>query len=166
MYNRGNQLILIIPFFYGVFHMELILYTVDDSDNTIGKTKTNGYTLNINLKADTDIVNPSILLMGISGVDFRDFNYAHIPLLERYYFISGVGNVNNKMWRLNCECDVLETYKVEILASNARLKRQLKTGDYQNVFIESSATKTVDTYLSDGGFTQGESSVILTTIGI
>lgn len=165
MYNGDSRLI-DYPLFYGVFHMELILYTVIDSDNTIGKTKTNDYSLEINLKADTDIIRPSILLMEIAGVDFKDFNYAYIPMLERYYLITDIENINNKMWRLNCECDVLETYKAEILASNARLKRQLKTGDYENVFIESSVAKTVSTFESDGGFKQGESSVILTTIGI
>ena len=146
--------------------MELILYKTMDNDNVIGKTKTNDYALEINLKADTDILNPSILLMEITGIDFKDYNYCYIPMLERYYLITDIMNVNNKMWRLDCKCDVLETYKADILASNARLKRSMKTGDYDNVFIDSSIIKNVTKIDSSGGFIEGENSVILTTIGV
>lgn len=144
--------------------MELILYSVNDGDNVMGKTLINGLTLAINLKKDTDIVNPSLLLASVVGVDFTDYNYCHIPMLKRFYMINDIENINSRLWRLNCECDVLETYKADILMSKARFKRGIKSGDFYDGLIDTSVKSSIQSYDSNVTFVD-ESSYILTTMG-
>lgn len=145
--------------------MQLFLYTINDTENTVNKTLPVPYELDIKLKRETDLTNPSILLSNVVGVNYLDFNYCYIPYLGRYYFIQSIDSVNAKMWRLSCECDVLMTYKADILASNARLRRNIKNGDYLNTSIDSSIIKTVSLYNSN--VTIGdEKSLILTTVGV
>lgn len=145
--------------------MKLFLYTINDTENTVNKTLPVPYELNIKLKRETDLTNPSILLSSVTGVNYLDFNYCYIPDLGRYYFIQSIDSVNAKMWRLSCECDVLMSYKADILASNARLRRNIKNGDYLNTSIDSSIIKTVS--LHNSNVTIGdEKSLILTTVGV
>lgn len=144
--------------------MEFILYSVNDGDNVMGKTLVNGVSLSINFKKDTDIVNPTIILASVDGINFTDYNYCHIPMLKRFYMINDIENINNRLWRLNCECDVLETYKTDILMSKARFKRAIKSGDYYDGSIDTSVRSSILNY--DSSVTlDDESSYILTTIG-
>jgi hypothetical protein len=145
--------------------MQLFLYTINDPENVVNKVLPVPYEMNIRLKSDTDLTNPSILLSSVLGVNYLDFNYCYIPQLERYYFIQSIDSVNAKIWRLTCECDVLMTYKADILASNARLRRNIKNGDYFNASIDSSILKTVS--LHNSNVTIGDDhSLILTTVGV
>ena len=144
--------------------MKLYLYSVNDGDNVINKSLGKSIEINIVLKSDTDIINPVILLETIPGVDFTDFNYCHIPELGRYYFISSIQNVNNSLWRLYCECDVLMTYKQDILNSKARLFRSIRNGDYFNASIDSSVIKTVN-HIDFNKSISNVKTLILTTVG-
>lgn len=145
--------------------MKLYLYSVNDGDNVINKSLGNPIEINIMLKSDTDIINPVILLETVSGVDFLGFNYCYIPELERYYFISSIRNINNRLWQLSCECDVLMTYKQDIISSNARLWRSIKTGDYANIVVDTSVIKTVSKHESDVSIDESERTIILTVVG-
>lgn len=144
--------------------MQLVLYKNTSSDNTINKVLTNGTVFNINLKRETDILNPDLFLVKLTGIDYNDFNYAEIVELKRFYFINSISSVNASLFKLECSTDVLETYKTEILNSNARFFRSVRTGDYLDVSLESSVKKSVDVYHSDLGF-DGERTMIMTTIG-
>ena len=108
--------------------MNLILYKTNDSPNTINKTLTDSLTININFKKDVDVVNPEIVLSG----DFRGYNYAYIAELNRYYFIDSMEQLNLHLVKLFLKCDVLETYKAEILASTCKYNTDIKAGDYMN----------------------------------
>lgn len=145
--------------------MKLFLYSVNDGDNVINKSLGNPIEIDIVFKSDADIINPVILLETISGVNFTEFNYCHIPELERYYFISSIQNVNNRLWNLYCECDVLMTYKQDIINSNARLWRGIKTGDYANIVVDTSVIKTVSKHESDVSIDESERTIILTVVG-
>lgn len=145
--------------------MKLYLYSVNDGDNVISKSLGKSIEIDMMLKSDTDIINPVILLETISGVDFIEFNYCHIPELGRYYFITTIQNVNNRLWNLHCECDVLMTYKQDILSSNARLWRGIKTGDYANIVVDTSVIKTVSKHESDVSIDESERTIILTVVG-
>lgn len=145
--------------------MDLILYAVDDSENTIGKTLANGLVIPINLKRGVNLTTPSITLATMPGVDFTDYNYASIPELGRFYFVNQVENVTNRIWILELTCDVLETFKADILAANCRYMRNIKTGDYLDTSIDMSTLTTVQKYNSDVTAFTDESTLILTTVG-
>lgn len=144
--------------------MDLNLYVVNDSDNVINKTMTGKVTININLKRDVDISSPSLVLLDGLGVNYSDFNYAEIPELGRFYFVNNVQRLNHKMIQVDLVCDVLETYKSDVLASRARFYRNIKTGDYFAGNVDQSTLKTITKHLS--GVTIGnEQSMILTSVG-
>ena len=144
--------------------MELKLYTVNDGDNVINKTMTLKDTMEINLKRDVDIINPRLILIPNLPTGFSGINYAEIPLLNRFYFVDSITNISNTLWQLDLSCDVLETYKSDILASKARLYRNLKAGDYFNTALESSHLTTVAKYVSNKGISNSE-TLIITTVG-
>ena len=144
--------------------MELNLYKCSDGDNVINKTLTDKFTVNITLKRDVNISAPQIILMNDNGAFFNQYNYAEIPELGRFYFIDSVTSLNNKMESLALRCDVLETYKADVLASKARFMRGLKTGDYIAANIDYSVIKTITKIESNSGFT-GNPTMILTSVG-
>lgn len=144
--------------------MDLNLYVVNDSDNVINKTMTGKVTININLKRDVDISSPSLVLLDGLGVNYSDFNYAEIPELGRFYFVNNIQRLNHKMIQVDLVCDVLETYKVDVLASKARFNRAIKTGDYYNANVDQSTLKTITKHESNVSIAD-QSSMILTSVG-
>lgn len=144
--------------------MELKLYNVTDGENVINKTMTLKTTMEINLKRDVDIINPRLILIPNLPTGFSGINYAEIPQLNRFYFVDNITNISNTLWQLDLSCDVLETYKADILASKARLYRNLKAGDYFNTALESSHLTTVAKYASNKGISDSE-TLIMTTVG-
>ena len=144
--------------------MELKLYAVNDGDNVINKTMTLKTTMEINLKRDVDIINPRLILIPNLPTGFSGINYAEIPDLNRFYFVDNITNISGTLWQLDLSCDVLETYKADILASKARLYRNLKAGDYFDTALESSHITTVAKYTSNKGISDSE-TIIMTTVG-
>ena len=136
--------------------IDFVLYSIDDDDNVINKNLGIGLNVPIHLKGDFDLINPTIILNG----DFRQYNYAHIPDLNRYYFIERFEQLNLKMVQLYLKCDVLETYKSDILNSVARFKRGIKDGDYHNINIEHSNKMNVERFDSDGLEMDGNTMII------
>lgn len=145
--------------------MELRIFVVEDGDNVINKTMADVISININLKRDVDISNPSIILLDGIGVNYSAFNYAQIVELDRYYFVENVQRLNSKMIQMDMRCDVLETYKADILASMARFYRNIKSGDYLETNIDYSSNKVVTKFESNKSLISGESSMIMSTIG-
>lgn len=145
--------------------MKLKLYQVIDADNVINKTlPDNPLELTIRLKRDTDIVNPMIILTARENINFKDYNYAYIEDLHRYYYINSVTSVNDIHWQLFLSCDVLETYKDEIFNSHASFRRELKPGDYLNTSsFDTSIIESIETYKSNVTL-DGIPSVILTAL--
>lgn len=144
--------------------MELKLYAVNDGVNVINKTMTLKTTMEINLKRDVDIINPRLILIPNLPTGFSGINYAEIPDLNRFYFVDNITNISGTLWQLDLSCDVLETYKADILASKARLYRNMKAGDYFDTAIESSHITTVAKYASNKGISDSE-TLIMTTVG-
>ena len=145
--------------------MKLKLYAVNDGKNVINKTLTLKTTMEINLKRDVDIINPRLILITNSPTGFRGINYAVIPELNRFYFVDSITNISVTLWQLDLSCDVLETYKADILASKARLYRNLKAGDYFDTALEYSHITTVAKYASNKGISDSE-TLIMTTVGV
>ena len=141
--------------------MILKLYVVDSGANVINKVLTGETIININPKKDFDIINPIIFLNG----DFKEFNYCVIEDFNRSYFIDSIIQVNNKIVKLNCSCDVLETYKDDILNSKCRFNRSIKSGDYGVSNVELGKDKIIVKH--SGNVTlQKVNSLIMVTIGV
>ena len=145
--------------------MILNLYKTLDADNVINKTLLNKLTIQgFFLTSSLNIVNPTIPLQVINGVNIYEYNYIELPEFNRFYFVDSIESVNAKIFNLICSCDVLMTYKQEILNSNARVMRSLKTGDYYNGESLVNVKPTITTHLSNIVL-DDTPSLILTTVG-
>ena len=108
------------------------LYQNESPVEKIGKNLTNSHTISdVVLKRDTSILRPILLINSVQ--DIYTYNYMYISEFGRYYFIDDIRSVNNNMWEISAHVDVLETYKSQILANTAVIRRQsLKYNTYLN----------------------------------
>ena len=146
--------------------MQITFYSTDDGENVINKTLSEGVTIPIHLKRETDILSPVLTLTNKTGIDYSQFNYCYIDVLKRFYFIRTVRQLNSALFHVELSCDVLETYKERILASKARFKRKVKTGDYYNASIDDSTKQTINTYKGNVTISLNTQNYILTALGV
>jgi len=126
--------------------MIIKLFNTTDSNNTIGKTLTDEQTFDITFKDTFDIINPVVLLK--SDVPITK-NYAQIPEFGRYYFITSIQIQPNKIYKLFLECDVLESFKDDILASKGLVTRAGEGNQFYDGGLTSEVRKEVTLYYSE-----------------
>ena len=97
------------------------LYKTSDPTNKITKTLSNEISMTGTLKDSVDILNPQILIS--TSTNLSQYNYMYIADLSRYYFVK-FEIVKSGLWLLTGRCDVLYTYKTEILNNKAVIERQ------------------------------------------
>lgn len=100
---------------------DIVLMNNTEELNKITKNPTTVRTLTGTLRDETDIVNPDILIEFDGAL--TDCNYMYIQALSRYYFITKITSVRNKLWRVTAHCDVLKTYSEGILGTEAVVAR-------------------------------------------
>lgn len=143
--------------------MKIIFYKTNSPDNSMTKVLTDGLEIDIFLTSQTNIITPTIPISDFP--DIREYNYCHIPELKRYYFIDSVESVNAKIFALSCTCDVLNTYKNDVLNSYARYNRGVKAGDIlSESFINNLAADISN--IDIVGDVETENTLILTTVGV
>ena len=103
--------------------MLIYLYTNKDSNNVINKKLENEIEKDITLKDRVNIMNPIIRLKDPTPIES---NYCYIPNFNRYYFIEEVIFVNREIQEIYLSCDVLETYKDDILNSESIISKSEK----------------------------------------
>ena len=144
--------------------MEIKLYITEDSDTVMNKDLTLIATFDIQMR-DTQNVSAPILILGeIAGVDLKTVNYAYIDEFKRYYFIRTITVGQNNIYTLAMECDVIETYKEDILNSSALISRRVAAGDYGDMAVSSEVRKEVEVFKSTRGFNE-DKTIILSTVG-
>lgn len=138
--------------------MIINFYHTDNPQNTIGKTLTQLTNKDITLKANTDLINPSLLFKNDNFN--KEVNY--MKMLDRYYFVELKFIRSNTLVILNCNLDVLETYKDLILNSQADIIEKSSVSNVkQNDITQETVTKVFksDTVVPDG------TSIIMQTTG-
>ena len=144
--------------------MEIKLYITEDSDTVMNKDLTLIATFDIQMR-DTQNVSAPILILGeIEGVDLKTVNYAYIDEFKRYYFIRTITVGQNNIYTLTMECDVIETYREDILNSSALISRRVAAGDYGDMAVSSEVRKEVEVFKSTRGFNE-DKTIILSTVG-
>ena len=144
--------------------MELILYRTRDDENVINKDLEHIHTMNIVLKSNVSIVSPIIILRMVEGVDLFNSNYCYLDELNRYYFIREIEIMSNDNVKMMLECDVLESFKQDILNSGGEIRRRIETGDYQNTNVDTESLREVEIFESDVTLNP-EKNIILSTLG-
>ena len=92
------------------------IYLLDTSDNdyTVGKTFTTIGTITGTNKSSVDVLNRSITIE--TNINIDSVNYLYDSDLGRFYFIRNYEIIKSGLYVLNLECDLLQTYKSNILA--------------------------------------------------
>ena len=144
--------------------MQINFYKNSSEKNKIGKFLSSVLTLNGNLRDECSITSPSILVEATSLVDY---NYCYIPEFKRYYFISDIVSVRNNLWRVSLKCDVLESFKYDILNSSCIVNKQ-QNQSYSNNIDDGSYINRVDNFIEIANYQDGFNSngeFILLTAG-
>lgn len=98
--------------------------TNESEVNRIGKDLTTIGTYTGTLRSECSIMNPSIIIEGVSDSNIATANYLYIGDFGRYYFINDVRSIRKGLWEITAHVDVLETYSSQILSNTAIIKRQ------------------------------------------
>lgn len=123
-------------------------YTTSSSNNTINKNLVSGGEYEIVFKDIANIHDPIIKLNSEDMI--VDVNYAYIPKFKRYYFITDIEISNNNIYTMRLRCDVLESFKDEILLSKGLVTRNDGGNKYyEGQGLESEVRKEVDVFNSD-----------------
>lgn len=93
--------------------MEAVFYSFSKRRNST-KQPTGGTTIDVNLKAVTDMRSP-ILVLSYQGIPA--FNY--FSLDGKYYWIDSIESIRDNVWAIHGRIDVLASFKADILNTTA-----------------------------------------------
>ena len=81
--------------------------------NVVNKSLEEINILSFTFKENSNILNPALILKNYEGG-----NYCYIKELGRYYFVKDIDLLGNGLFKINCEIDVLMSYKEDIINSD------------------------------------------------
>lgn len=142
--------------------MNIILYNTHSPKNAINKILENPVSMNFKAKDIFDLQNPSIVLQSDYLIEN---NYCYIEQVNRYYFIDNVEVFPNKIYKLNLTCDVLETFKEDILSSKCEIVKQQDYNNYYDSDYASEIRKECKLFYSNKSVEYEENNIILTIGG-
>lgn len=93
--------------------MNVTFYNNLSNDNVVNKRLEEINTLSFTFKENSNIINPSLILKNYKGG-----NYCYIKELGRYYYVKDIDFLGNELIKINCEIDVLMSYKDDIINSD------------------------------------------------
>ena len=144
--------------------MNIVLCENKSEKNKINKSLTSGVTLSGNLRNESNVVNPTII---VNTDNPTIYNYAYIPAFNRYYFITDYISLRTGIWQLNLKSDVLMSFKDSILNSNVLVNKTESVGKNNylsgNNWVNNCKTKTDIISFSNGLLNDGQ--YILITAG-
>ena len=92
--------------------MDIILYQTTSERERINKDLSSALSLSGALRGECSVTNPSF---NIEVNNPSDYNYCYIPDFGRYYYITNIVSVRTNIWRIDCDVDVLMSFKDAIL---------------------------------------------------
>lgn len=144
--------------------MELSLYISTDDENVINKEMVLQKKIEIKLKDNVDLISPIIILKDDDSLNIMNCNYCYLNELKRYYFIRDIALMNGNMFKLILECDVIESFKDDILNSQCKYNRIIKDGDFMEFPYDLDLRKVVDIYEGSHELI-GNKNIVISTIG-
>lgn len=149
--------------------MDVIFYKTDSPKIATAKTITNGTTYSVQLKENTTIENPVIIVTGYNEIDK---NYCYIADFNRYYFIGDKTILTGNRTEIELNVDVATTYATEILNSEQLIMRNEYIGlnmipDTQHPIAPYANTRVIkfDKNVFFQGFDEYTSCFLLTVAG-
>lgn len=110
--------------------MQVILYSNNEDPRKINKTLTNGLTINCLTKIEDVLDYDKPILSFAKNAALRQYNYAHIPDLNTYYFIDHFDDSVGGLTTIYFDIDDLKTDAAAILSSRAHIVRSATGNKY------------------------------------
>lgn len=105
--------------------MTIDLYTNTSPSNYVNKVLNPLVTMDGTLKNSTNVIDPVILIENMNWEYMNTItNYAKILEFGRYYYITNIQQVNNRLWEFAMHVDVLMSYRSTLLQQTAIVARQ------------------------------------------
>lgn len=143
--------------------MEIRFYNITDPRNTIGKKLDSYVSTFVKLKyQDLNITTPTFLL---KFMEYPNYNYIHIPALKRYYFINDIVVKTDNTFEIHCACDVLESFKDDILKGTGHLTKSESYNAYTDDDYPQNVNYEVEKITKECNFDFSKTSIVLVTIG-
>ena len=105
---------------------KISLFKTASENNRVVKTLTDEKQLSGELRNQTSVLNPSIIIE--SSDNISTYNFAYISEFGRYYYITDIMSIRTNCWVVSMRCDVLMSYKDEIRSMNVILNNTQETG--------------------------------------
>lgn len=107
--------------------MNVYLFGFSKKANSTKRPNTSdGVLFDMQLKEETSVVSPALIVN--SGTQPTVYNYAYIPIFQRYYFITDWQYINGA-WVCYCSSDIMATYKYNIASLSAYVLRSAAASD-------------------------------------
>lgn len=115
--------------------MDVVFYNVTDNPKKISKSLKNGTAKEVNYHIETNQYSPVLRVSYSDAQEFETngFNYVKITgdsnassdweKQDKYFFITQSESVGKGLFNIHLKCDVLMTYKAEILKQNVTIAR-------------------------------------------
>lgn len=138
--------------------MVITLYKTVSEKIRIEKVLENEVELVGALRDASSVMSPSVLVQE----DVIGYNYAYIEEFGRYYYINNITAMRNKAFVLDMKCDVLMSYKDEIMEMSGVVSRLTSGSPYaeRNV-VTSVKEKHKRLYFPDCPFTRNGTYVLI-----
>ena len=132
--------------------MTITFGTTSSPKNALTKTYTSSVSLTGNLKDDTSVVDP-IIVVNASLSTLAGCNYMYIATFGRYYFITDIVSKGASLVEVHGHCDVLKSFASQIRNCTGYVSRQATSGnDLITDDMKALTNKpTVTTYQTSGG---------------
>lgn len=93
--------------------MTIEFYNFTKRSNSTALPSSGATSLSCQLKENTNMVNPTLVILNVPAAWNPIWNYVRIPGFDRYYFINNWRWLNG-VWECDCICDVLASFKTQI----------------------------------------------------
>ena len=112
------------------------------SDNIVVDKKITAVGSEINgiLREDCSLTDPVITIEDFASFNPATANYCYLPSFNRYYYITNVVFITDKLFEIHMHVDVLKSFASGIRSNNAVIGRQEKKGVY-NLLLQDGTYK-------------------------
>ena len=118
--------------------MNILLYKTTNANNDLNKTISDKVELVGALREASSVIAPSILIQS----NPIGYNYAYIPEFGRYYYIKNITAFRKGAYIIDLKCDVLMSFREEILNMSGIVSRLTNGDEYANRDIKTKCLET------------------------
>lgn len=116
--------------------MQIDLFVCTAENNRVDKSGylSNRFSMDGAIKKPTSAMNISIEIEKTNPVLYH-YNYMYIAEFDRYYYITDITNTAKNRWIITARCDVLMSFKNDILTSEAIIEK-IETQADANLYFD------------------------------